>query len=69
MLDDAIDVPRGSVCRIAYNTHTNDLGLRGLTLTIADRDVEGMPVLRIPYCTHPLKAACQEKRLPRTPIN
>jgi hypothetical protein len=31
---------------------------------ITDGDVKGKPVLRIPYCTHPLKAALSRKKDP-----
>jgi hypothetical protein len=32
--------------------HTYDLGLKGLALTITDRDIEGKPVPGIAYYTH-----------------
>ncbi len=47
-----------SVCKektlvgIVTSMHNNDLGAKGLPLTIADRDVEGNPPLAITGNTH-----------------
>ena len=48
-------------------THNVGPEAEALPLMITDGDVEGKTVPGIAYNTHPLKAACQEKKLPRTP--
>ena len=48
----AIDAQEKTVVRTEEFTHTYDFGLKGLTLKIADGDVERKPVPEIAYTTH-----------------
>jgi len=59
----AIDVQEKTVVRTVTSTHNVVPEAEALPLKITYGDIEGKPVLRIPYCTHKYEPGPDDLRL------